>query len=390
MPLTWLHISDLHVRSGDSYDRDVVFRALVKSVRRFRERDGRAPDLVFATGDIAYSGRPDEYVIATEFFDQLLEAAELDRCRLYVVPGNHDVDRDVGRQLIRELGSRTAADEYFHPDAPKLHLTHKLGAFLRWHQRYFDGIRTVPENSTCGPVELVQIRGQRLGILPINTALFCLDDNDHERLFVGRRCLDASLQELNGLRADIKIAFMHHPISDLSTLERQQIRAGLVDNLDVILTGHLHEEGYAVVGMWTARNLYCAAGATYQTRDWPNTASYATFDGGQVTIFPIRYEDQPREVWTVNPSQFPDAARHEMSFPVPSELSFRSLRVPGWDGVYRVPRPKLGDAAVPAVAIDPRPKRGRSVKVIRAEAEDWPARKQKGTRKTKTRGRRRS
>src|SRR5438874_13149389 len=52
MPVTWLHISDLHVQSGDSYDRDVVFRALVKSVRRFRERDGRTPDLILQRGTL--------------------------------------------------------------------------------------------------------------------------------------------------------------------------------------------------------------------------------------------------------------------------------------------------------------------------------------------------
>lgn len=331
MPVTWLHISDLHVRSGDSYDRHVVFRALVSSVRRFRERDGRTPDLVFATGDITYSGKPEEYVIATEFLDQLLDAAGLGRQRLYVVPGNHDVDRVVGLQLTRELGSRTAADDYFHPDTPKLHLTQKLRAFLRWHQEYFDGIHAMPENSTCGPAELVQVRGRKLGISPINTALFCQDDTDHERLFVGRRCLDAALEELNRLDADLKIALMHHPLQDLSDLERQHIRAGLVDNLDVVLTGHLHEAGFAAVDLWRGRNLYCAAGATYQTRDWPNTAYYATFDRDHVTIFPIRYEDQPREVWTLDTSLFPYERGYEMTFLVPRGPNFRSFRLAGWD-----------------------------------------------------------
>ena len=249
MPVTWLHISDFHVQIGDSYDRDVVFRALVKSVRRFREQDGRTPDLIFATGDIAYSGKAAEYTIASRFFDDLLDAAGLGRERLYVVPGNHDVDRVVGAQLKRELESGSAADQYFRPDTPKLHLTEKQGAFLRWHHDYFDGIRLMPENSTCGPVELVRINGKKIGILPINTALFCFDHLDAERLFVGRRCLDVAIVELNKLGADLKIALMHHPLHYLSEIERQNIRASLVDNLDVVLAGHLHEAGYAGVDM---------------------------------------------------------------------------------------------------------------------------------------------
>jgi len=351
MAVTWLHISDLHVRSGDSYDRDVVFRALVRSVKRFRDRENRAPDLVFATGDIAYSGKSDEYAVAAEFLDELLSAAGLGRRHLYVVPGNHDVDRDIGRQLLRELPSRSYADEYFHPDTPKLHLTQKQGPFVRWYRSYFDGIRAMPERSTCGPVELVHVRGRALGVLPINTALFCQDDNDHERLSIGRRCLDSALEELKQHPADLRIALMHHPIHDLSVIERQHIRAGLVDHLDVILTGHLHEAGFASVGMWTGRNLWCAAGAAYQTRDWPNTAYYAKFDGTRVMIFPIRYEDQPREVWTLDTSLFPHEAGYEMSFQVPRGADFRSFRSPSPSETYRPADSVIRDKAKPAVWI---------------------------------------
>jgi 3',5'-cyclic AMP phosphodiesterase CpdA len=95
MPITWLHISDFHIRGGDPYDRDVVLRALVKSVKFFHER-GHVPDVIFATGDVAYAGKAEEYTLATTFFDALLKAAGLDRRSLFVLPGNHDVDRDLG------------------------------------------------------------------------------------------------------------------------------------------------------------------------------------------------------------------------------------------------------------------------------------------------------
>jgi hypothetical protein len=89
MNVTWLHVSDFHFRGGDPYDRDVVLRALVQSVKRFRDA-GRAPDVIFSTGDVAYSGKDQEYALATQFFDDLLEAVRLDRRHLYLVPGNHD------------------------------------------------------------------------------------------------------------------------------------------------------------------------------------------------------------------------------------------------------------------------------------------------------------
>ena len=74
MTLRWLHISDFHFRGGDPYDRDVVLRALVCAVRTYREQ-GRQPDLIFATGDIAQSGKATEYDPASAFFDAILAAA---------------------------------------------------------------------------------------------------------------------------------------------------------------------------------------------------------------------------------------------------------------------------------------------------------------------------
>ncbi|HEX9938592.1 MAG TPA: tetratricopeptide repeat protein [Longimicrobium sp.] len=316
MAVTWLHVSDFHIRTGDGYDRNVVLKSLVASVKRFREQ-GRAPDLVFATGDIAFSGKEAEYALATEFFDELLGAVALSRERLFVIPGNHDVDRDLGKWLARTLASREDADDYFDPAAPKIHLTQKLAAYVVWHDEFFRGIRTAPTNTTCGPVEAIEINGTKLGILPINTALFCWDDEDHAKLVVGRRALEPALEELRALRADLNVGLIHHPLDWLNDVERSNIRASLQANVDVLLRGHLHESDVESTVSASGGFLHVAAGAAYQTRKWPNRALYGTFDRGEVKVFPIRYEDQPREVWVVDPSVFPEDAGHERAFAIP-------------------------------------------------------------------------
>jgi len=315
MSVTWLHVSDFHIQGGDGYDRDVVLRALVRSVQDFRAR-GRIPDVIFATGDIAHAGKAPEYDIATQFFDALLEAAGVDRRHLFVIPGNHDVNRDLGVGLARTLESREQADTYFNPAHPKLHLTQKQGAFLQWYDRYFDGIRAFPIDSTCGPVEMVDIRGVRIGILPLNSALFCQGDDDHEKLWIGRRCLDVALGQLQALGSQINVALVHHPLEWLDSVERSNIRAELLAKVDVILRGHLHETDVESVVGASGAALHVAAGASYQTRRWPNRALYATLEGDHLTVFPIRYEDQPREVWTVDPSLFPSDPTYQMSFPI--------------------------------------------------------------------------
>jgi predicted phosphodiesterase len=313
MRVTWLHISDLHLRGGDSYDRDVVLRALITSVGKFRE-SGRRPDLIFTTGDVAHGGKREEYKLATTFFDALLKAAGLERRQLFVVPGNHDVDRDLGTGLARSLESVDQADRYFGPTIPKPHLTQKQGAYLRWYKEYFEGVRRLASSSTCGPVEVIEIRGCRIGVLCLNSALFCQDDNDHEKLWIGRRCLETAIESLQALNTDLRVALVHHPLDWLSGYERPYIQASLLTSVDILLRGHLHESEAESVVSWRGELLHVAAGTTCESR-WPRRALYGTFEGQHVAIFPIRYEGRP-QLWTVDPSVFPTAPGYEGRFPI--------------------------------------------------------------------------
>lgn len=343
MDLSWLHISDFHFKGGDPYDRDVVLRALVRSVQRYRD-DGRKPDLIFATGDVAYSGKAGEYEVATAFFDALLAAAGTDRRHLFIVPGNHDVDRPQGAGLARTLASSDEADAYFEPSIYKGHISRKQAAFVKWYNRYFDGIRAFPETSTCGPVEPVDARGHKVGILPLNSALFCLDD-DHAKLWIGRRCLDAAVAELKVLGAALNVALLHHPLDWLHDEERSNIRTMLRANADLILHGHLHETDVEHVVGVTGAALHMAAGATYQTRRWPNRALYGVIEGKRVSVFPIRYEDRPHEVWTIDPSVFPDEPTHTRSFAIPR---LAAATPPAATPAPEPPPPRWGRSNIPS------------------------------------------
>jgi hypothetical protein len=57
--VNWLHISDFHFKEDASYDSDVVARALLQSLPALKERFGNT-EMVFATGDVAFSGRAAE------------------------------------------------------------------------------------------------------------------------------------------------------------------------------------------------------------------------------------------------------------------------------------------------------------------------------------------
>jgi hypothetical protein len=104
-PITWLHLSDLHScnpRTG--WDAARVEEALVRDLAELREKHGLEPNLLFFTGDAAFGkigSEPEEtvagqLVVFGELLEKIRQAIDEDFPweNVFLVPGNHDVDRE--------------------------------------------------------------------------------------------------------------------------------------------------------------------------------------------------------------------------------------------------------------------------------------------------------
>ena len=102
--LTWLHLSDIHFHPNTDWHDEAARSTLLSYLKTTFARDeSLSPDLIFCTGDIAFgqtSSSPlnDQFKAAMKFFDSLLEVCgrkdvPLAKDCLFVVPGNHDVNR---------------------------------------------------------------------------------------------------------------------------------------------------------------------------------------------------------------------------------------------------------------------------------------------------------
>lgn len=115
--ITWLHLSDIHLRTTDSYNANVVLQSLKKDISARLRQDHLSPDFIVVTGDVASSGQAAEYTMAGQFFDDLLALTGLTKERLFVVPGNHDVDRGAISPLAENASSvlvrRDAVTRFF-------------------------------------------------------------------------------------------------------------------------------------------------------------------------------------------------------------------------------------------------------------------------------------
>lgn len=302
MDFSFLHISDLHFASG-VYDQDVVTKAFLTDFEQYCA-DGRKPDIIFVTGDISDKANKKGYEAATAFFDKVISLAGITRERLFVVPGNHDVDRGEGEDLIPSLPSIDFSDNYFDPKKQLKHILFKQKTFSNWYNEYFHGFRTLPTNTTCA-AHSIEINGSKCGVIEINTALFCTKSTeDYSKLCIGRRCLDNALETINSKNPDLSIALLHHPTDYLVHFEHTLITTILSDNIDLLLVGHLHAPSLAPNGKYEGDMRILPAGALYSRKEKLNTASFFRVKGGDLRHFPVRYEPVPRPCWTVNPSLY--------------------------------------------------------------------------------------
>lgn len=273
------------------------------------------PDLIFLTGDIAYSGKAEEYEAATAILDKILEVTGLDRTLLFLVPGNHDVDRNGGVGLVRTLTSVDEADIYFTPSQDKLHTEKRMKSFISWYDKYFEGIRSFAANESF-KIESVSVRGRKVCISLFNSGIFCSGDDDQGKLFVGRRSVELASKQIRESKPDLAIALMHHPISWLSEIEAIHVKALIRDGFDCLLTGHLHSNEVENIAGSSGSILHFCAGATYQTRKWPNTAILCSYNADVFTVTPIHFTDSPRPVWTLDTSLFSDSPTYQGSYSI--------------------------------------------------------------------------
>ncbi len=333
LSVRWLHVSDFHFSQHSDGASAIVLQALLATVAELRQR-GRELDLIFVTGDIANTGAEGEYLLAEAYLGELCQVAGVPRSALHMVPGNHDVNRPAGDGLARTLPDAEAAQRYFQPGAHRHHLL-KLEAFRAFYNRFYAGEprkdarddkaprAAAPGQATAG-AEIVLVRDLDIGVLPLNTAWFAQDDGDSGKLMVGEALVRAGLAAIAG--ATVRLSLMHHPISDLSPIERKLIQERVSESCHFLLRGHLHDTEAQWISTPYQQTIVLAAGAAYQGRTrYQNRALYVETDveaaqkrppekladklpekrHAWVHPYPIRYELTGHDRWTLDTSVFP-------------------------------------------------------------------------------------
>jgi formylglycine-generating enzyme required for sulfatase activity/predicted phosphodiesterase len=280
-PIRLLHLSDIHFSKGRSWDADPILRHLAKQISD-DVAAGLVPDLVVCTGDLAFSGQQHEYKLAKSWLESQLwpalmpdSAPALDRDRLLLVPGNHDVDRkrvDAVAEMV-QTGLLAGGDQQriaavLGDASQRETLLKRHAAYLGFYTAWLGTKQTLPWWQ-----RMLTINDQRLHVAGLDSAWMSCGDNDRNQLLLGSWQLKQTVDVAEAEGADWKIALLHHPWDYLAEFDAREAQRNCHQHRDLILRGHLHDPD-------VQRNLSpdpdyncleIAAGCVYEHTSYPNT-----------------------------------------------------------------------------------------------------------------------
>ncbi|MEM6455902.1 MAG: metallophosphoesterase [Acidobacteriota bacterium] len=349
--ITLLHLSDLHARIDTDWDAKRVTEELVADLQRLQADDGLRPDLVLFTGDLAWAGQPEEFERGWNVIRAIQEAYEtplLDSA-IFLVPGNHDVDRDRVGPMARTWHAHTRRDEVEAMiragGEDWRHLTTRLDGYRNFlDSQALTHLQTDASRAIWHAHH--DVRGCSIGLAGFNTAWSCGQNDERGKLWMGARWQHATLSA--AVRdAEVRIALLHHPPSWLHEHEAPDLDRALPNDFHLTLHGHEHrawvtpaQDGHATL----------AAGAGSQGSRRPNGYSVIKLDrrakavrvhlrqydadGGGWVARPVA-KRAPKGVWTYRAPWLPDA--------LPTVVAPAAA-----DG--EVPAPSVSSAASPGAA----------------------------------------
>ena len=215
--LTWLRVSDLHCESEDRFNRKVVIDALLSDVRALAA-EGLRPDFVAFTGDVAYHGAASEYrIAANEFFEPLLSSLAIQRDHLFIVPGNHDVNRRktaLLKNVSITIKSEDDIRKMLHDEHNKEVLLSPLAEYRAFVRSFLPSLRFADE-SLCSFQQVITKGGFGIRIVGLNSTWlsgFNVNETgiveDQGKLAIGE--WQTFMEDFG--HADLTIVLVHHSV----------------------------------------------------------------------------------------------------------------------------------------------------------------------------------
>lgn len=305
MSSVFVHVSDIHF--GQEKDDRVYIHADVKQQLIADAKEvvmniaGGVARGILVTGDIAQSGRWDEYDGAGKWLDELAACIGVEIHCVQMVPGNHDLDRSKlsfsGKHILDHIraGGTKEYEEILNNPTDRAALFARFEDYGRFSFGYNCPLNN--EGAFASEMEVNLAPGRAIRFIRFNSSLLCHGEErgEHPELMIGAR--QFTIPRTNGVE---NIVLVHHPLSWYK--DRDQVRDYIRSRARVFISGHEHDPNVSVENVEPGCDvMMLAAGATVPYKsDGVYTFTYNIIefdwddeiDGLSVTMHPRAWNAQ--------------------------------------------------------------------------------------------------
>ncbi len=241
-----IHISDFHLESENiTVEKTNIINALASDLKSQVDNN----TIMCITGDIidkganGFKNKEEAYIVfETVFIDKIIEENPDLKGRIFVVPGNHDIDRNLIDKvseagLKASLSDEKALNDFIISNRKESSHLRQINRYLLWERDFYskyNGELTIFDNTFS-----IKTDNYSIGITCLNSSWLCKDDNDMGNLLIGKNQVENSLKFIE--KTDIKIALTHHPLEFIKKFDKDSVKPLLYKHYNVLLTGHVHE-----------------------------------------------------------------------------------------------------------------------------------------------------
>jgi predicted phosphodiesterase len=281
---SWLHISDLHLKAEyDTWAQNIVLCEMVDAIYEQANSTIR-PEFVIVSGDLAYAGLEIEYDLVDAFLKYLCSKIDVPQERVFIVPGNHDINRNVKTTCFNGARSilinPSAADLFLGNETEREDLLKRLSAYKKFEQKFKGTDKRIVTEEQLGFVESIGITELTLCIAGLNSAWLCNGGSDDDRkILIGERQIINIVNELDNIAPTMVLGILHHPPSWLCRYDETSFEKRFIPKCDILHIGHSHKADVSINASLSGDHcIVSGAGAAYEQRDFENTFSIITID----------------------------------------------------------------------------------------------------------------
>jgi calcineurin-like phosphoesterase family protein len=266
-----VHMSDLHINQSGLAEINPMTDALSKRMADFRLKRAIAHlDILIVSGDLVHQGS-NCYKRVKTCLDKIQLASGIDVKHVFMVPGNHDVDRtSCHASLYKPIIDALVKDpEKIQESEKDKNEREILSAPFKRYRSFAESYPLLKGQAFPLPGFAqadLSIDGLPIRLCGLNTALVAgPGDNGKSHDELRNRCggfshLSAMLDNSEGR---LNLVVSHYPLSWIHERERTKTRQLLQQKKAVLLTGHVHEETAEASGLTHTQLLQLGAGTSY-------------------------------------------------------------------------------------------------------------------------------